>query len=383
MFSDKFYFLDSLNIGILILNNDRKIVFLNSWLKTRLKNSNYLTIGETLEVDEEKCKRFNDALSGAGNAGQSFFLTTRLNKSPIDLYHGKMNLSYNLCISRLTKNAHEKGNILIQFTDVTQVEEREKYLKEKQKEIDIQRSKSFYQERLASLGEMTSSIAHEINNPLAILEMNYKTFKKMLSKKGHLDDNFEEIFQEGHDVIKRISNLISSVRNLAHAPTEKDFCKEKVRSVLKSALVVFMEKARSSGIELKFNAKLDVFNVDIDMNRALLGQVFVNLLNNSFHAIQHLDEKWLEIDGEICGNELHISFTDSGPGIPESIQEKMFIPFYTTKDIGEGTGLGLSTILKIMRVHSGDINIDNESPNTRFLLKLPMKINSRTLDSHK
>lgn len=372
---DKYYFLNSLNIGILVLDSDMQVLFINQWLKSKLSAST-LSVGTKLMAQEGVYERFFMALESTLKSGLSHMLTSKLNHLPIELFHGKTALSYNVSISQLSAaSSDQESKILLQFTDVTQVKEREDYLKFKQKEIDDQREKSFYQERLSALGELTSSIAHEINNPLAIMDLNYQTLHKMISKKGLLDEKFEDIFLEGKTTIKRITELIRSVRDLAHAPALEEYSRECLATVLNSALVVLTEKSRNMGVDLQIDLAQEIFTFPFDMNRPLIGQVFVNLLNNALHAVRDLDEKWIKITGEVTDEKIKIRFVDSGPGIPKEDQDKIFLPFYTTKDIGEGTGLGLSTCLKIVQGHHGEMKVDNLAAHTTFLIELPINQN--------
>jgi C4-dicarboxylate-specific signal transduction histidine kinase len=102
-------------------------------------------------------------------------------------------------------------------------------------------------------------------------------------------------------------------------------------------------------------------------------QVLVNLLNNAHDAIQNQKEKWIRVEMMDLGNCIELAVTDSGPGIPEKIREKMFQPFFTTKDVKYGTGLGLSISMGIIHQHHGSLVFDEENAFTRFLLRLPKK----------
>lgn len=371
--NSRFYFLNTLNVGLLILNKEREVIFINDWLKDRLKEGS-IEVGAPLEYDENDCGRFHDSLLMAIKHGRSVLLTTRLNRMPFDLFHGKIKLSYNLSISRASdSDLEESKSVVIQFLDVTQVKEREKYINDKQKVIDTQAERSIHQEKLSALGELTTSIAHEINNPLAILETNTKLLESMLEEKQVYDDNFKEVIGDAYETIRRIEKLVDSVKDLAYVPKSEDFEPDTLKNVIDPAKTVFMEKAKNIGVELKYDETKPIFNTPIEVNKTLLTQVFVNLLNNSYSAIKDLDEKWIEIDGELFSHRLIIHFTDSGSGIPKDIQEKIFLPFFTTKDIGEGTGLGLSTTQKIVESHLGTMTIDTSCTYTRFSISLPLK----------
>ena len=108
----------------------------------------------------------------------------------------------------------------------------------------------------------------------------------------------------------------------------------------------------------------------VNCRRIEISQVLIILLNNSFDAICKRKERWVKVEAKDLGDATEISVTDSGDGIPLEIQEKILTPFYTTKEVGEGTGLGLSIGKGIIDGHSGRFYIDNNSPNTKFIIEL-------------
>ena len=105
---------------------------------------------------------------------------------------------------------------------------------------------------------------------------------------------------------------------------------------------------------------------DIIGNRSQLQQVFINLIRNSIEAIANQDDKWIEINQVIYGQNLIIQIKDSGPGIPKEERNKIFTSLYTTKLNSGGTGLGLSICKKIIEAHNGTIEVDPDSKNTQF-----------------
>jgi C4-dicarboxylate-specific signal transduction histidine kinase len=102
-------------------------------------------------------------------------------------------------------------------------------------------------------------------------------------------------------------------------------------------------------------------------------QVLVNLLNNAFDAIQHLPEKWVQVDVKDLGDRVEIGVMDSGTGIPLEVRKKMFDPFYSTKSVQYGTGLGLSISQSLLQKNNGGLEYDEKSPHTRFVLTLPKR----------
>lgn len=363
---------NTLNIGIIILNESLKVIFTNSWIKGRLDPVLPFHEGSVITELVESSERFINSLIDARDDGRSSLISCKLNKLPFRLVHGGIELSFNLIISRI-ESEKEGNNILIQVLDVTQVKHREEFLINKQKEVDVGRAKSFNRERLVSLGELSSSMAHEINNPLAILELSNKVLEKLLSRRNLLSSEIKEVLQNIKDTLKRIKDLVVSIKNLARDSENEKFSESTLDSVLQDVLPVLSARAKTAGIDLKYDPNHPAFNTPVECVRSLLGQVFVNMFANSFHEVKKLEEKWIEISAAVKDNVITIHFTDSGKGIPEVIKDKIFLPFYTTKGIGEGTGLGLSTVLKIAEIHSGEIKLSENYSNTRFTLILPLQ----------
>jgi signal transduction histidine kinase len=104
-----------------------------------------------------------------------------------------------------------------------------------------------------------------------------------------------------------------------------------------------------------------------------IAQVLLNLIRNSCDAIERGAEKWIRIAVTRLPDSIEISVSDSGRGIPENVREKIFQPFFTTKEVGRGTGLGLSVSKGIVEAHGGTITLDTKSTHTRFVVTLPLR----------
>ena len=102
-----------------------------------------------------------------------------------------------------------------------------------------------------------------------------------------------------------------------------------------------------------------------------IAQVLLNLLHNASDAVSGTPDPWIWLEVIERNESVELRITDSGKGIPLLIQEKIFQPFFTTKDVGTGTGLGLSISMGIIRDHGGQLEIDNNCPNTCFVIRLP------------
>jgi signal transduction histidine kinase len=218
--------------------------------------------------------------------------------------------------------------------------------------------------KLASVGEMASSIAHEINNPLAIIKM----LSKKIQKSANKDDLASLLKMD--ETIDRIAKIIKSLKLISRDDKGIDFEVICLEEVVLETIHLSESRFKNSGIDIIHN--LDISKTFIFANYVQIAQVVINLLNNSFDAVNDLDEKWvrLEVKNELGNASLVVS--DSGAILDESVSDKLMDPFFTTKEVGKGTGLGLSISKNIVNKHDGDLYFDKLANKTTFVLNLPL-----------
>ena len=245
-------------------------------------------------------------------------------------------------------------------------------------------------EKMASLGQLTAGIAHEINNPINFVSSNVKPLKldiaeilqiikkyESITPQDVLEDKLKEIeaFKKHVDfnyVVEEIGKLLIGIEDGAKRTAEiiaglKNFARLD-ESETKNADV--NEGIRSTLILLKSSIpdtiKVELALGDIPIIECLpgkLNQVFMNLLSNALHALaqkKSVGDKKITISTYLLGENIFISFEDTGIGMTPEVKAKIFEPFFTTKDVGEGTGLGMSIVFKIMESHNAKIDIDTE-----------------------
>ncbi len=231
----------------------------------------------------------------------------------------------------------------------------------------IQQSKLVTASRLTSLGEMAAGIAHEVKNPLAIID-------GYLQQLGRLIDHPDaaKVVPKTIDAMRRsvsrISKIIDGLRAFARAGDSDPIEKIPVLKLVEDCLDLCKPRMDASGIRLtaRLNSQQSIYCRPVQIS-----QVLVNLLNNAYDAVVMTEQPWIEIDLVDDGTQCSITITDSGLGIPPDIAEKMLQPFFTTKPVGKGTGLGLSISLGIIESHKGSLTLDSKHPNTRFVIQLP------------
>ncbi len=223
--------------------------------------------------------------------------------------------------------------------------------------------------RLSSLGQMAGGIAHEINNPLAIIQGVCERMDKKI-KSGSTED-LAKMAAIISKTTKRIALIIAGLKLVARDGSTDPIGEVAVKTILDDTHGLCAEKFKNSGIHL-FVSDVSA-DVTLPCRSAQIGQVLINLLNNSFDAVAGLEARWVRIDVADSPTQLEISVSDSGKGIVPEVAEKIMDPFFTTKPIGKGTGLGLSVSKAIIESHGGELYLDPSSPNTRFVIKF-MKV---------
>ena len=222
--------------------------------------------------------------------------------------------------------------------------------------------------RLVSLGEMAGGIAHEINTPLAIIQLKASQLRRLFESDRLTKETSISFLKQIEDTCKKISEIIIGLRTFSRDGSADEFQPWSLNKILEGTVSLCQERFKSNGVDLsveKFN------DLEIKCRPVQIGQVLLNLLNNAFDAIENRTEKWVKIGIQETEKSIDISITDCGLGIPTEIANKLMQPFYTTKGVGKGTGLGLSISKGIIESHGGTFILDRSAQNTRFVIQLP------------
>jgi len=240
---------------------------------------------------------------------------------------------------------------------------------DKQKTINEMQVKTAETSRLAVLGEMAAGVAHEINNPLMILNSITFIIQKLIVSQKY--DQIPEKIDKVQRTITRIGRIVQGLRTFARDGENDPMVPTKINQVIENSLELCTEKLKHNNIKLKYIKNTDE-EIIVDGRASQISQVILNLINNSKDAIENLPEKWIEVDLEKSGHLALIKIIDSGHGLPQDVKNRLFQPFFTTKEHGQGTGLGLSISSGIIQNHNGSIYVDSENPHTCFVISLPL-----------
>jgi len=256
--------------------------------------------------------------------------------------------------------------------DITDLRRQEEEIEVSHKKIGEQELKMIQASKMSALGEMASGIAHEINNPLTIIQGRARQIGQMLKnvemdKKAEVNNYLEQIQNTVDRIAKIVQGLKSFARESDHLPKEQ----VNLSKLIHETLDLCVTRFETFGISLRLNLDNEVF---LSCRSVQISQVLLNLLNNSFDAIVEEKAAWISLRFNSDEENVFLYVTDSGPGIPRPIAEKIFQPFFTTKEIGKGTGLGMSISKGIIDAHEGEIYYDKTSANTQFVIRLPKNL---------
>lgn len=236
--------------------------------------------------------------------------------------------------------------------------------------LESEKQKSFFTAKLAALGEMAGGVAHEINNPLAVILMSAEMLDNDI-KAGRLDS---ARMAKGVAAIslqaERVSKIVRGLKAMARNEGSEPKSPHSVRALVDDVFSISKEKFKGADVRLEQTPFEDF---EVPCRPVQIMQIMLNLLNNALDATRGQSEKWVRIDIRKVFETFEFSVTDSGPGIPPEILTKIMQPFFTTKEVGKGTGLGLSISRAIAEEHGGRLFYDSHSRNTRFVLQLPFR----------
>lgn len=260
-----------------------------------------------------------------------------------------------LLTSKREVNLQGQKTAIISIRDLTQ---------RKQMEAQILR-----QDRLASLGLLASSLAHEIGTPLGVIRGRAQ-FIATKTKEENVKQDMGLVVSQ----IDRISKLVNSLLHIAREKKSSLSVAVNVTSVLEDVTRLIHHELERNSIKLKITCNPDEF---VQAEPGPLGQVFLNLLVNSVHAIDEAKKNGKGIEHKVSisvseeNNEKIISIHDTGSGIEEKNLKHLFKPFFTTKDIGLGTGLGLATSYKLVQSWNGWMDVTSKvGQGTTFKIHL-------------
>jgi len=412
------------NMGIVAVDREYNIVLCNHFMSDFTKKSVADIVGNNLfelysDLPEKWLKRRIESIFLLKNSSfisweQRQSLFNFASSRPITGVNNKM--VQNCSLFPVLDNDRKVSHVCLTVADATatainQIQLKKtssRLLEEKQaqqeliKKLEETKSQLLQSEKMASIGQLSAGVAHEINNPVGFIKSNFSSLKhyakelnlaiekynKLIDSVGSdeisqavesvneehdidfVTEDISNLLEESFDGITRIEDIVKSLKHFSRSDTNQ-WEEADINAGIESTLKVVSH-------ELKYLADIEKKFGDLPLVQCLpmqVNQVVMNLLVNAAQAID-ADQK----DGKVSiitavqGENVLIKVEDNGKGIEEKAMAKIFDPFFTTKDVGEGTGLGLSLSYSIIQKHNGNISVDSGiGKGTTFTISLPVK----------
>jgi len=263
-----------------------------------------------------------------------------------------------LSASIITMNSEEVGSVGV-FTDMREILEMRKNLEEAHLQL-------VQSEKIASVGRMAAGVAHEINNPLSGIMIYAELIKDTIHDNHQMLEDIQEIITQTLRCKKIVAELLEFSRQSVGKVSSFD-----LRELIEKSLNILIYQAQFQDIRVSrdIQENLPAANGDIGQ----LQQVFTNLFINAADAMNGKGELNIKASFHDRRKVFIIEITDTGPGIPEGLHDKIFDMFFTTKPVGKGTGLGLSITKNILQLHGGTIRVSTpKTGGTTFSIELPL-----------
>ena len=324
-----------------------------------------------------------DSLEGAKGAFQEFIRTGQVRNAELQLQRkdgGVIDVMLNVSAVR-----DEQGNILhsrSSWRDVTALKQAQGALRAKTEEVELMSQQLWQSSKLATMGELAASIAHELNNPLATVSLlNESLLMKLGADDAGTPSPEAKSLATMEQEIERMAALVSSLLEFSRRGKRQistmDVCEEIERSL---ELIHYHLRKRSITVEKDFATDLPMVHAD----RQQLRQVFINLATNAADAmpeggtltirVRREGDQRPETRDQRPASRILIEFADTGAGIPAEDIPRLFEPFFTTKPEGQGTGLGLPICKRIIDEHHGELTIESEvDKGTTVRMELPVQ----------
>jgi len=341
---------ESINVGLLAVDLDGRVTRLNSALEEMLSTSREEAIGKRVEA--LFAEDFADTLTQVlGPDRWSLTGLRNIYKLHTAVKAGR-SLVLNIAIAPLRVNSHERTGALVVMEDVTSRIRLEEQLQQR--------------EKLSSIGLLAAGVAHEVNTPLT----GVSSYTQMLLGMFPETDPKHALLQKVRRQADRATDIVNNLLNFSRTGSATEFSDVDIHRVLDDTLQLLEPQLRSSQIEI-----VRAYDPEIPRvfgNSGQLQQVFTNLLLNARDSIVGGGRITLSTSSNGTDEAMVVEISDTGVGIDPENVAKIYDPFYTTKGVGQGTGLGLAVSYGIVQEHSGHISVSSaQGHGTTFRITLP------------
>ncbi|MEX1057157.1 MAG: ATP-binding protein [Natronospirillum sp.] len=346
-----------LPIGVFSLAQDGEILLWNQVMEQLTEVPGSLALGSRLNV-----------LPPAWRQMLESFLSEHQNDSatlPLDQGKQRQWLSLHRSNAPNTEGLGEPAAMVVLVDDQTQTKMLEDEL--------------IHNERLAAIGRLSAGVAHEIGNPITGIDSLAQELKYLSQ-----EDSVQDVALQIREQARRVTNIVQSLVSYAHAGNSRrqdDQSPHPLYAIVQDAMNLLLLSKGAKPVVLVNEVASDI-QVVCDPQR--LGQVFINLLTNARDASVAGDQ--ILVSAHVDSHRVYVELLDHGTGIPDDVKDKILEPFFTTKEVGKGTGLGMSLASNIIEEHYGSLDIESpasqlDGRGTRVIITLP-RYNQDTETSH-
>jgi signal transduction histidine kinase len=235
-------------------------------------------------------------------------------------------------------------------------------------ELELSRARLLHSEKMAVVGKLAADVAHSIRNPMTSIKMRLFSLERSLGLNSAQKEDFEVVSEE----MRRLDNILRNFLEFSRPPKLR-MQTLSLSEIMDQTLQLLQHRLEMCGVKVEYYR--GHFLPDIEADPELLKEVMVNLIVNACEAMREGGRLIISEEDAVAehiGRAILVKITDTGPGIPDSIQDKVLEPFFSTKE--EGTGLGLSIALRIVEEHGGRLELrSEEGKGTTFIVTLPLR----------
>lgn len=234
-------------------------------------------------------------------------------------------------------------------------------------ELDVERARTYEASKLVTLGEFSGGVSHEINNPLSTIFLSIDSMKRRIKKGNVNPEDMTAFLNKVETTSHRISKIVKGLSAVSRNAEQDRIQPASVKSIIDSTLTLCEETLKGHSVSIECD---DIPERTVLCREVQIVQALISIIQNSIDALEHTEDRKIGMHFQDTNGDFIIIVEDNGPGIPKDIQDKIFNPFFTTKELGKGTGLGLFIAYGMLKSNEGNLSFESRPGRTKFMVTL-------------